>query len=197
MSDPAYVEDVIRSAFVDGPGIDDHHLCTVDLDQPSSATEGLDIFRGKGRYELLDQVEWIDFGVLYRLSPHAVWHFAPTFMLLALRNLHRYEFYELMQPFRFPEHLLEDVGVDPHASFEELDSQLSALGIRRQIENAGLDDSPRPADHALGLRWFAWQAHLYTAAERSAVADFLDWLSREWPHAPGVVLARKHFWLGS
>ena len=50
--------------------------------------------------------------MIYRLTPYAVWYFAPTFMLLALRHLHRYEFYELTQPFRLPEAVLEDVGVD-------------------------------------------------------------------------------------
>ena len=194
MTNPAAVESLIRSAFVDYPAIRDQNLCAADLDHPSSAIEGLEVFRGKRRYELLDQLEWIDFGVLYRLTPYATWYFAPTFMLLALRHLHRYEFYELTQPFRLPEALLEDVGVDAHASLEDMDAALTRIGIRERIEAAGRAQAAGPAHGDLGLSWFARQAHFYSAAERLAVAEFLRWLSAEWPMAPSVALARQHFW---
>lgn len=197
MSDPVAVEKLIRSAFMDMPGIRDQDLCAADLDRPSSAVEGLEVFRGKHRYELLEQLTWIDFGVLYRLTPYAVWYFAPTFMVLALRHLHRHEFYELMQPFRLPEALLEDVGVDTHASLEDMDEALSGMAIRRRIEIAGTQECTKPHRGDLGLAWFGRQAHFYSSAERAAVAGFLAWLSTEWPLAPCVVLARKYFWRGT
>lgn len=194
MDDPVAVETVIRSAFMDMPAIRDQDLCAVDPNSLSSAVEGLEPLRGKHRYELLDHLTWIDFGVLYRLTPYAVWYFAPTFMVLALRHLHRHEFYELMQPFRLPEALLEDVGVDTHASLEDMDEALSGMDIRRRIEAAGTQEGVKPHHGDLGLAWFGRQAHFYSPAERAAVAGFLGWLSTEWPLAPCVALARKHFW---
>lgn len=50
---------------------------------------------------------------------------------------------------------------------------------------------------SLGLAWLGRQAYFYSPAERAAVAGLLAWLSTEWPLAPCVALARKHFWQGA
>lgn len=188
------LEKMIRASFLELPCISDEELCSVGLDDASSANEGLDLFRNRQRYEILGHVEWIDFGVLYRLTPYAIWYFAPTFLLLAVRNLDVYEFFELTQPFRFPDHMLEEFGLDPYSSLESLDDACKRLGVRDQIGAVRVDNDAKLASNALGLGWFARQASFYSKDERAAVAHFLEWLGERWPGVPSVVLARRHFW---
>jgi hypothetical protein len=189
------LEQIVRASFFELPSISDEELYSGDLDEASSANEGLELFRNRGRYELLMHVEWIDFGVLYRLPPYAIWYFAPTFLLLAVRNLDVYEFFELMQPFRFPDHMLEEFGLDPYSSLESLDETCKCLRMKDQINTAGVGNDVKPASNGLGVSWFAMQAKFYTKSERAAVANFLEWLGERWPGVPSVVLARRYFWL--
>lgn len=185
------LEQLIRQVFKELPPIKDGELSPVGFEFPSSsATEGLDDLRGCSRYGLFERCRWVDFGVLYRMSPYAVWYFSPAFMLMALHGLQEFEFTELMQVFKFPDHVLQDAGWEAGAAARpevfDIASYIKELDVVQCLTI--------PAAHDLGVEWFSRQAAFYSPIEKKVVGRFLAWLSVQWPGDEAIELAAVNFW---
>lgn len=183
---------LIRQVFKELPPIADADLCAAPFEPPTSRVDGLDVLRGQSRYWLVGEQPWVDFGVLYRMTPYAVWYFAPSFMLMALKGLEKFEFAELMQAFKLPDHLLADAGWD---EFGAVTARPEILDIGSQIQRMDvLQCLAFPSTHYLGAEWFVRHAAFYSPVEKKVVALFLAWLAEQWPGDPTIALALEHFW---
>lgn len=186
------LEALVRRVFRELAPISDADLCPIGFETASSANESLEDLRHCSRYGLVEQRPWVDFDVLYRMTPYAVWYFAPSFMLMVLKGIEEFEFGELMQAFKFPDHFLADAGWD---EFGGKPAKPESLDIGSQIRNMDvLQCLAFPSTHYLGAEWFVRHAAFYSPVEKKVVALFLEWLAEQWPGDPTIALALEHFW---
>lgn len=152
--------------------------------------------RGRDRFEVAGQVEWLDADVVYRMSGYARWYFAPTFLLLMLHHIEQYQFEGLMCVFAYSPTVLEQMGLDPCAS-EIPPSFVPRVDMPQYVHDLSIEDclpltESRPT--ALDIHHFAVAASHFNGVERKLADQFIGWADPWFPEETGLKLARLTFW---
>lgn len=188
--------ELVPQIFRPMPPIGDLELLPGGFSSLGAAPPVLSVLRGKDRFELASSLSWLDPEILYRMSGYARWYFAPTFMLLALHHLERFEFDGLMNVFKYSDDIVAAAGSDPFRG-NSVDVQSLKVEMHLLVHELSIADCLPATEKlyvSLNAEHFAVSASWFNAVERKLVSEFLRWLHGKWPGDVGVKLALVTFW---
>lgn len=195
------IECSIRQVFRDLPPISDFDLIS-QYSKKQDAGQLLEVpplsyFRNSSRYESLNCLDWVDEDAIYRMSGYARWFFSPTFMIMALHNIERYEFSYLLDIFKYSDTILNNAKALDSDWKLRTDYDVMALRPELYWSSMKLEDylpDTEPDTSGLSILHFAVATIYFSPIEKKVVAKFLRWLLNYWPDEPGVLLSLKYFW---